>query len=303
MQAGSPPRGDRGIALVLVAIVLAALSLIIAAVAESARQYTRETISRIEAAQLRAALDAGTATAAYDLSTSSSAMDSLLGHSQMLRIGDAAVSMSVRPESSKVDLNYADPVMIGALLQVRGVASADAVRFADEIVDWRDPDDEPRPHGAEAADYIAAGKHYVPPNRAFADVSEVSLVLHGTSDLAACLAPDVTVFAASSAVDVRYASDAVRRAATMAAALTHASVVSAGWGSVVGGSAVRAGAVFEIDATAVDNASGQRLTRTTVVRVTNNPRDPIWFVSRQSPSPSEAESHAACDRLKLPKSS
>ncbi len=59
-----------------------------------------------------------------------------------------------------------------ALLALPGMTD----EIADSILDWIDADDEPRPFGAEADDYLASGLSYTPRNGPMASIDELLLV-------------------------------------------------------------------------------------------------------------------------------
>jgi hypothetical protein len=73
--------------------------------------------------------------------------------------GDCRVALT--PVGLAVDVNAADDAQLRTLFGAAGVAAVLADSMADQILDWRDADDTPRPHGAERAWY--AGQHRLPP--------------------------------------------------------------------------------------------------------------------------------------------
>ena len=81
--------------------------------------------------------------------------------------GGAWCSAEVTPVASRVHLNLASAELIGGLLQNDSLAAA--------LLDWRDPDDLPRPGGAEAEWYRSQGRR-LPRNGPFASVDELALV-------------------------------------------------------------------------------------------------------------------------------
>jgi general secretion pathway protein K len=108
--------------------------------------------------------------------------------------GQAQVAVTAVDESAKVDINTASEPLLRALL-VRGAELDDtaASALADAIADWRDDDELRRPNGAEAPDYRAAQSRYVPSNRRFETVGELSRVLGMTPATYARIAGLVTV--------------------------------------------------------------------------------------------------------------
>ena len=107
----------------------------------------------------------------------------------------AQVTVRVRDEQGKVDLNQADPALLAALLQRTGLAADAATRLAGAIVDWRDPDSLTQAAGgAEDADYAAAGRPYGAKDAPFDTVAEVEQVLGMTPAIYARVAPFLTVY-------------------------------------------------------------------------------------------------------------
>jgi general secretion pathway protein K len=284
--------------LLVVLIALAVVSLIVATVVEASRRASSDTLAQLEQVRLRAAMDGATATVARDFAESGAAAPDILVHPQSLTIGDTTVRVSVRPESAKIDINSASPALLHAFLIASGLRPKFAERIADEIADWRDADSTARPHGAETADYLFAGRSYGAANRNFESVSELGLLLDGSENLVACLAPDVTVFTGRRNVEQPSASPRVRTAAIAAgggAAVT-SGVLSA---AVVGGHYIQAGEIFEVTLQATDSAQPrQDASRRIVLRVTGNPKNPVWLLSQMAPAPHEADSNAACARLR-----
>jgi general secretion pathway protein K len=89
--------------------------------------------------------------------------------------GQAAVR--IYDEGGKVDLNAASEQTLRALFNKLLGDDEHAATLVDRIMDWRDPDDLKRLHGAEAKDYLAAGKRYVPQNKNFQELEELQMVL------------------------------------------------------------------------------------------------------------------------------
>lgn len=78
----------------------------------------------------------------------------------------------VHAAGAALDVNAADEETLRRLFQGLGRAPASADSLADALADWRDGDDAPRPHGAEAEWYRARGLDR-PRNGPFADAREV----------------------------------------------------------------------------------------------------------------------------------
>jgi general secretion pathway protein K len=283
-------RNERGFALLLVLITLATLSLIVAASVDAARRFGDQASAKLRDVRIRAAMSGAVATVERDLAEAGAAPPSILSHAQTYDIGGIAVSVEVKSEAGKIDINAASPELLSALLIESGLKKERAAKLSDEIADWRDDDNETRKDGAEASEYVAAGRSYGPTNHGFESVSELGLVLDGGEDLADCLASDVTVFTRRDDVDPAAASPRVLRATRADPASSRPSSVS-----IVGGRVIETGALFDIDASMTD--AGRSLSLQTIVRITGSQADPVWVLSQTSPGPRRADTVAACKRL------
>jgi general secretion pathway protein K len=122
-----------------------------------------------------------------------------------------SIALAVRDEGGRVDLNTADERLLKALFLAAGTDEARAAALADAVIDFRDADGTRRPRGAEAADYIAAGRAAIAKNAPFDAVEELGQVLGIDSALMQRLAPLVTVHSGLSGIDPA-AAPAVLRA-------------------------------------------------------------------------------------------
>lgn len=124
-----------------------------------------------------------------------------LADSSVRRIawGEAAVTVQVQAENGRIDLNRAPrDLLLGLFEQVLPDADHDAM--IDAILDWRDPDDRPRPDGAEDSDYDRAGYAYPPANRPFRSLNELSQVMGFNRDQVALLLPHLTIYSRSNRI-------------------------------------------------------------------------------------------------------
>jgi general secretion pathway protein K len=124
--------------------------------------------------------------------------------------GGAEVEVAMVDENGKVDLNLADAVLLGSLLQVVGAEPQQAARLAGAIIDWRDTDTLTHPSGgAEDAQYAEAGLPYGAKDGPFEGKAELRQVLGMTSELYAAMSPHVTVFSGRMRPDPAFASSQV----------------------------------------------------------------------------------------------
>lgn len=271
---------QQGFALLIVLVTLATLSLLWGAVLAITRQSTQEASARLSQLNIAAALDGALNTVAFDLSLPHATFDGV----RNIRIGSAMVDLQIRPETAKIDLNYAPPSLISGVLRASGLREAAADRLAREITEVRlravlkrqDGPDSPHAGRLESlADLISA----VPDGR----------------DLFACLGPDATLFTRTPDVAVHWASDRVHRAAVAFDPQRYKSSNSALSG-IVGGDAGRPN-ILEITESIPGALSPSVITRQVVIRLTGNPNRLYWIMSDRSPAPSEEAISAACARL------
>lgn len=275
---------DKGFALLIVVVVLVALSLMVGAIITGTRRYADETGARVAALKLRAAIDGAFVSVFHDLTTASEALP------QRVEIGSIAVDIAIRPETAKLDINYAPPEAIARLLSASGIKEERSRKIAEQIADWRG-----RRDGASgrSIDYIGAGRHYRSPHSGFETLSDLVLILDGGPDLPTCLAPDITIFTHSGDIDASAASERLRRALLEGAPEANSRPIGA---SIVGGEAGRPD-LYEITASAEDRELHIRVRRQLVVRLTGDTRKPIWILADTTPAPDMDSAKAACTRL------
>ena len=93
------------------------------------------------------------------------------------------IAVDVMDETGKLDLNTASPEMLERLFLNLGIDFDHAHALTAAIEDWRDPDDEARPAGAESLYYLGLPHPYRPANRDFESVDELLLVRGVTPQL------------------------------------------------------------------------------------------------------------------------
>ena len=118
-------------------------------------------------------------------------------------------------ETGKIDINAADRTLISGLARALGIPADKADAIGDAVVDWRDPDDIPQPHGAERQAYSAADRAYGPSNRSFRDVEELRYVLPVDNAAYGQMAPYLTVYSGKGQPDPKLAPAVVLTALAM----------------------------------------------------------------------------------------
>ena len=86
----------------------------------------------------------------------------------------AGCDVSLEAAGTRLDVNDAPEEMLIRLFDAIGL-EAEALSLADALEDWIDPDDDPRPFGAEREWYESAGR-LAPRNDSVADIRELSRV-------------------------------------------------------------------------------------------------------------------------------
>ena len=198
---------QRGIALISVLWTLALLSLIAAGVSATTRNDVRLSANLAASAQARSAAAGGVHWALYELMARKGASGwQADGTVHELNLGAAVVRVAILDEAGKIDLNAAPATLLDGLLRSTGLPDDVSRRVVDAILDWRDPDSDVRPHGAENAEYRLAGKPYGAKNAPFDSVDELSLVLGVPPELYRTVRPALTVFSRQAGVNPAAAS-------------------------------------------------------------------------------------------------
>jgi len=195
-DAGNPPitRPERGMVLVVVLWIVTLLAVMAGGFAYSMRVETRLATSTVERAQARAWIEAGVAYAlAWQQDPEAQQQWPPNGDPREWSFGGGRLRIEIVDVGGLVNLNTADSALLGALLAAADVDPQDRERLADAIQDWRDPDDQPLPQGAESAEYRAAGRSG-PKNAPFESVEELGQVLGMTQEVYDRIASVATVF-------------------------------------------------------------------------------------------------------------
>lgn len=246
---------ERGFALLITLWLLVPLSALFLVLSGTARSDTQLTSNLRSAAQLEAAADGAIETAIFGL------LQQRAGRSFTLRLPDADVAVQVLEQSGLINPNAVTPDLLRAVLIRLGAAPEAAERVAAAVADWRTPGQVPRPNGAKAAQYRAAGRLYGPPGAPFETVGELRDVLGMTPRLFAALRPYLTLDTDREPV------------AALASPLVRAALGDVG---VRDRAAQDPGDVFRITATAT--AGRAAVTRRAAVRMGYSPNRRLWRV-------------------------
>jgi general secretion pathway protein K len=183
---------DRGLALVAVLWMVAALMVTTTGLVQAVRGEVRIVSSFREMAAAGALGEAGIVVAARELAGTRN-RESRLQQSEVL-FEQVAIGVRVVPLTGLIDLNSAaEPLLTDLLAVAGGIDRGQAARLAQRIIDWRDADDQPQPDGAEDAAYAAAGSPFRTRGGPFESPEDLLQVLGIDFELFERIRPLVTV--------------------------------------------------------------------------------------------------------------
>jgi len=201
-------RRERGVALVLVLWATILLAVVASSFIMERRTEAMIIGTSVSMARAQAAADAGVYRALFDGYRTDNAED--LWHRDGAphdwAFDGVPVRVEMRDESAKIDINTASDALLHGLFVSVGVSDEDANNLVDAVADWRDADTLKRLHGAEEADYKAAGLPYRPANAPFQAIQELQLVLGMRPEIYHRIAPSITVFSHQAGVNPQLAS-------------------------------------------------------------------------------------------------
>ncbi len=175
------------------------LALLALTMIEATRGSTRSARAELDRARLSAAADAGVVLAVQGLAQASAARRWRAdGRLREVQFAGATVAIRIEDELGKVPLNQINEQQAEALFSAFGLQGAELEEARDAFLDWRDQDDDPRLRGRERADYAADGVR--PRDGPLRSNGELAAIPAIGPELAARMAPYVTVFAPDSAV-------------------------------------------------------------------------------------------------------
>jgi general secretion pathway protein K len=204
---------SRGIALLSVLWITGLLAVIAASFASSTRTEARLARNQIANAKAEALADGGVNRGVLGLVESD---PKRAWHADRrvhtMRLGEGEVQISIEDEDGKIDLNAAPLPLLAGLFGVLGLSPEDAQTMADRIGDYRDPDSERQPLGAEDQDYFDQGLAAGAADRELYGTSELLNVLGMTRELYERMLPYVTIYSGAEGVDPVRASRVVLEA-------------------------------------------------------------------------------------------
>jgi general secretion pathway protein K len=191
MTSRNDRRPRRGFALLVVLWTLVLLGLLVAHLTATGRSEARIAENYAANAQAEAEADGAVFESAFRVINNDWVSD---GSLHELRLAHGVVRLKVLNEAGKINPNIATPELLASLLHVLGLEQEQANSLAAAIADWREPTDQPRPNGAKAPQYRAAGLDHGPPNAPFESLDELGRVLGMTPQILAALRPRLSLY-------------------------------------------------------------------------------------------------------------
>ena len=99
------------------------------------------------------------------------------------QVGEGHFSIKIVDAERKFNINLADEPMLKQALFLAGVDPSSSSGIVEAIQDWRDPDDDSRIGGAESAYYLKLDPPYVSKNGPIDDISELLLIRDVTPEI------------------------------------------------------------------------------------------------------------------------
>jgi general secretion pathway protein K len=204
-------RGERGIAQLMVLWALLLLGTLAAGFSLSMR--TEAQAARHGVDDARAYYQARTGVSKSMMLLSTLPLDNVMRMDIEGQEDDASYRVRVASESGKFDINYVSEDDLLEILKKGGLTETEAVGLRDAIMDWKDTDDDIRPHGAERNDYAHLSEPLRPRNGNLRGIGELRYIKGVTREFFdRFLSRVFTVHGNASQVNVLHASEAVLNA-------------------------------------------------------------------------------------------
>ncbi|MDP3297582.1 MAG: type II secretion system protein GspK [Thermodesulfovibrionia bacterium] len=179
--------GKKGIALVAVLWVLAILMVIVLSFSFAVRVETHSTLSFKEDMEKRFLAEAGIERGIMEVfyRNANKGQRTILegmevwnidGKPYRVQTDNGFYTVSITDESGKVDINTTPDVILRNLLINLGLELENVDTIVDSIMDWKDPDELHRLHGAESDYYMLLPNPYKVKNANFDTLEELLMV-------------------------------------------------------------------------------------------------------------------------------
>ncbi len=199
---------ERGLALVLVLVIIALLAALVSDFAFSTLIETRLAGTFRDSRAATSLARGGITVGRELLRQDQNGYDALLAGEEFWRqpmeqipVAEGFVSLRIEDLDGRLGLNalvdaVGNPnvVMVERFVRLAEQLDLDEPRrLADALVDWLDPDSDTRPQGAEAQDYLAAGSPYRPRNGPLLSPDELGRIIGFSTEVVQKLQPFVAV--------------------------------------------------------------------------------------------------------------
>ncbi len=185
---------ERGIALMIVLWILTILMVIVFSFSYTARTESYSTLAFKNGAADKFLAEAGIERGMMELfyrqfykdqtvDIDSSQRWNIDGTPYEGQLGDGFYTVRITSEQGKVDINAASEVVLKNLFLNLGIQSEEVDTLVDSIMDWRDPDNLQRLHGAESDYYLSLQNPYKAKDADFETLEGLLLVKGMTPDI------------------------------------------------------------------------------------------------------------------------
>ena len=196
----------RGAALLFALWAVALLAALLAGLALGARSEGEAAVNLYSQTRARYAADAGVARAIEALRESDATRRWIPdGREYQFQFDGARVQVRIDDVSGQVDLNAATPQVLTNLFLPARADNQQAQALSDAVEDWRESDDIPHAHGAEADTYRRAGLQWLPRNGPFRSSDELARVYGMSEALYRKVADAITVYSGRNFPDPQFA--------------------------------------------------------------------------------------------------
>ncbi|MDD1621499.1 MAG: type II secretion system protein GspK [Methylococcaceae bacterium] len=229
-------KSGNGFALVIVIWILTLLSLMAGSFALSMRRESSVTAALKNNAEALAVAESGIGMAQYMMKHADPKRRWKRNGTvfSLVRPDGGEIRIRIVSEAGKVDINAGSQEQLRAVIKAVTDDSFQQQHLLNAILDWRDEDDEPRPHGGEKKQYKSAGLAYGPSNKAFQSVEELRLVQGFDEAIFTRIQPWITVYSGLNEVDLHVATPEVLQ--VLGEDLEHKNVHDAGLEQQLGAS-------------------------------------------------------------------
>lgn len=198
-------RGEEGYALIAAVVSIVIFALMSLMMINAVRGPIIMASAENDRARLSAAADAGVALAIKGLMARDPLQRwQIAGKLRRTMFDGNRLDIVIEDERGKIALNLINKQQVDKMFGAFGLSGAARETAVDSYMDWRDPDDDARPRGAERGDYAA--QKIRPRDGELRSVGELALIKGVGKELAVKMAPFVTVNFGAGEFDPRYST-------------------------------------------------------------------------------------------------